>query len=172
MRRQVAALALAVAALQAVAWILYLAYARGDGKLAGLGVLAYALGLRHAFDVDHLAAIDNSTRNLVARGRSSTGVGFFFSLGHSSVVVGFVALVVGAGLPASTLGRLGGPAGTGVSATFLLLIGLLNLGVLLQRPGDQQGLARGSGSAVSSGSSAARGMRFRSARCSPSASTP
>jgi nickel/cobalt transporter (NiCoT) family protein len=138
-RGHVAGLAVGVAALQVLGWGLYLAYARGDPKLAGLGALAYALGLRHAFDVDHLAAIDNTTRNLLARGRSSAGVGFFFSLGHSAVVVGLVALVVGAGLPSSTLGRLGGPAGVGVSATFLLLIGLLNFGVLLDRSGEQKG---------------------------------
>ncbi|HZS30870.1 MAG TPA: hypothetical protein VFA37_06400 [Gaiellaceae bacterium] len=138
-RTRVAALAAAVLALHVLAWSLYAGYARGDAKLAGLGLVAYALGLRHAFDVDHLAAIDNATRNLAGRGRSSTGVGFFFSLGHSLVVVGLVALIVGVGLPASTLGRLGGGIGTAVSAGFLLLIGLLNLGVLLSRDGGGSG---------------------------------
>jgi high-affinity nickel-transport protein len=135
-RMRVAGLVVAVAALHAFAWGLYVAYARGDAKLAGLGLLAYALGLRHAFDVDHLAAIDNATRNLVARGRSSAGVGFFFSLGHSSVVLGLVTAIIAFGLPATSLGRMGGGVGTGVSAAFLLLIGLLNLGVLLDR-GDK-----------------------------------
>jgi high-affinity nickel-transport protein len=138
-RSRVAGLAVAVVALHAVAWSLYGVYARGDAKLAGLGLVAYALGLRHAFDVDHLAAIDNATRNLVARGRSSAGVGFFFSLGHSLVVVGMVVLIVGAGLPATTLGRFGGGLGTGISAGFLLLIGLLNLGALVRRRGTDSG---------------------------------
>lgn len=135
-RTRVAGLAVAVVALHALAWSLYVAYAHGDAKLAGFGLLAYALGLRHAFDADHLAAIDNATRNLAARCRSSSGVGFFFSLGHSSVVLGLVAAIVAFGLPASSLGRLGGGIGTGASAAFLLLIGLLNLGVLLDR-GDK-----------------------------------
>jgi len=136
---RVAGLAAAVVALHALAFGLYIVYAPGNAKLAGLGLVAYALGLRHAFDVDHLAAIDNATRNLAGRGRSSAGVGFFFSLGHSLVVVGLVALIVGAGLPAATLGRFGGGVGTGVSAGFLLLIGLLNLGVLLSRGGTDSG---------------------------------
>ncbi len=134
-RTRVAGLVVAVAALHAVAWGLFAVYAPGDTKLAGLGLLAYALGLRHAFDVDHLAAIDNATRNLVARGRSSAGVGFFFSLGHSAVVVGLVTAIVAFGFHAASLGKFGGGVGVGVSAGFLLLIGLLNLGVLLDRSG-------------------------------------
>jgi len=122
----------AVVALQVVGWGLFWLYGRDDPRLAGLGLLAYTLGLRHAFDVDHLAAIDNTTRNLLARGRSSVGVGFCFSLGHSAVVVGLVAAVAGLGAPAAVLARLGGSVGTGISGTFLLLIGLLNLGVLLE----------------------------------------
>ena len=142
-RTRVVPLVVAVAALQICAWALFAAYAPGDAKLAGLGALAYALGLRHALDPDHLAAIDNATRNLASRRRGSTGVGFFFSLGHSSVVVGGVALVVGVGIPASTFSRLGGSAGAGASAAFLVLIGLLNLAVLVQpRPGGGGLLAR------------------------------
>src|SRR6516165_3802501 len=53
---------------------------------AGTGILAYTLGMRHAFDADHIAAIDNTTRKLVAEGKRPLSVGFFFSLGHSSVV--------------------------------------------------------------------------------------
>ncbi len=130
-RARLAGLTTTVVALQVVAWGLFWFYGRADARLAGLGLLAYALGLRHAFDVDHLAAIDNTTRNLLARRRSSLGVGFFFSLGHSSVVVGLVAAVVALGAPAAAVGRFGASVGTGISGTFLLLIGLLNLGVLL-----------------------------------------
>jgi nickel/cobalt transporter (NiCoT) family protein len=124
-------LAGAVAALHVAGWGLFWVYGRNDARLAGLGLLAYALGLRHAFDVDHLAAIDNTTRTLLARGRSSLGVGFFFSLGHSSIVLGLVAAIVAVGTRAAGLSHLGGSIGTGVSGTFLLAIGLLNLAVLL-----------------------------------------
>ena len=54
----------------------------------GTGILAYTLGMRHAFDADHIAAIDNTTRKLMAEGKRPTSTGFFFSLGHSSVVFG------------------------------------------------------------------------------------
>ena len=65
---------------------LFVYYARGNPALAGLGSLAYTFGLRHAFDADHIAAIDNTTRKLLQDGKRSMGVGFFFSLGHSTVV--------------------------------------------------------------------------------------
>lgn len=128
---RLAGLVAAVAALNAAGWGLFLLYGRNDARLAGLGVLAYTLGLRHAFDIDHLAAIDNTTRTLFARGRGSLGVGFFFSLGHSSVVFGLVAAIAAIGAPAAGLDRLGGSVGTSVSGVFLLAIGLLNLGVLV-----------------------------------------
>src|SRR5438067_9446682 len=54
----------------------------------GVGMTAYLFGLRHAFDADHISAIDNTTRKLMAQGQQPLGVGFFFSLGHSSVVLG------------------------------------------------------------------------------------
>ena len=79
----------AVLALHLVGWGLFLYYARRNPALAGLGTLAYTFGLRHAFDADHIAAIDNTTRKLLQDGKRSMGVGFFFSLGHSTVV--FVA---------------------------------------------------------------------------------
>ncbi|MEU7629834.1 HoxN/HupN/NixA family nickel/cobalt transporter [Nocardia sp. NPDC049220] len=107
----------------------------------GLGVTAYTLGMRHAFDADHIAAIDNTTRKLVAESgkqRVQT-VGFWFALGHSSVVFVLVALLafgvraLAAGLQDqdSTLLRWTGLWGTSVSGTFLILIGLLNLGSLV-----------------------------------------
>jgi high-affinity nickel-transport protein len=142
-RVRIAMLAAAVAALHAAGWGLLWFFARDHPAFVGVGALAYALGLRHAFDVDHLAAIDNTTRNLLARGRSACGVGFFFSLGHSSVVVGLVAAVALLGAPAASLGRLGGSIGGGISGGFLLLIGLLNLVVLLDVLGARRDLRAG-----------------------------
>ncbi len=105
----------------------------------GIGLPAYTLGMRHAFDVDHIAAIDNTTRQLMGREPRPLSVGFWFSLGHSSVVFVLVALLA-LGVRAlaaqladdsSLLQRLTGVFGTVVSGVFLLLIGLLNLGVLV-----------------------------------------
>src|SRR5882757_125467 len=68
----------------------------------GLGVTAYTLGMRHAFDADHIAAIDNTTRKLMADGKRPVSVGFWFALGHSSVVVALAALVAGGARLAGT----------------------------------------------------------------------
>src|SRR3954452_14711967 len=76
----------AVALLHVLGWGLFLYYSRSQPALAGLGTLAYTFGLRHAFDADHIAAIDNTTRKFLAQGKRSLGVGFFFSLGHSTIV--------------------------------------------------------------------------------------
>jgi len=96
-----------------------------------LGVLAYTFGLRHAFDVDHLAAIDNSTRKLVQEKKSSNFTGFFFSLGHSTVVILLSAVLVIAvrTIPSTipSLESIGTIIGTLVSGGFLYIIGLLNL---------------------------------------------
>jgi nickel/cobalt transporter (NiCoT) family protein len=106
----------------------------------GLGVTAYTLGMRHAFDADHIAAIDNTTRKLMADGRRPVSVGFWFSLGHSSVVFG-LCLLLAVGIRAlagqvengsSTLQQTTGLIGTLVSGIFLLAIGLINLAVLRQ----------------------------------------
>ncbi|NKY50011.1 HoxN/HupN/NixA family nickel/cobalt transporter [Nocardia vermiculata] len=107
----------------------------------GLGVTAYTLGMRHAFDADHIAAIDNTTRKLVAengRAKSQT-VGFWFSIGHSSVVLGLVCLltlgvrVLAANLEDenSSLQQWTGLWGTSISGAFLILIGVLNLASLI-----------------------------------------
>jgi len=105
----------------------------------GIGVTAYTLGLRHAFDADHIAAIDNTTRKLMADGKRPLGVGFFFSLGHSTVVF-VLALLLSVGIKAlagqveddgSTLHGVTGVVGTGVSGTFLYVIAALNLAVLV-----------------------------------------
>jgi nickel/cobalt transporter (NiCoT) family protein len=105
----------------------------------GLGLTAYLLGMRHAFDADHIAAIDNTTRKLVGEGKPARGVGFWFSLGHSSVVF-LLCLLVGVGIKAlasqveddaSALQQTTGLIGTLVSGVFLVLIGLLNLVALV-----------------------------------------
>jgi high-affinity nickel-transport protein len=104
----------------------------------GTGALAYTLGMRHAFDADHIAAIDNTTRKLVSDGKRPLSVGFFFSLGHSSVVF-VLAVLLNFGIRAldsqvknsgSGLHNVTGIIGTGVSGTFLYVIALLNLIVL------------------------------------------
>jgi high-affinity nickel-transport protein len=125
----------AVAFLHIAGWGLFLFYARSNPALAGLGTLAYTFGLRHAFDADHIAAIDNTTRKFLQEERRPLGVGFFFSLGHSSVVLAltaslaFGAASVKAHIP--SFQHWGGYVGAGVSGTFLWLIGILNLLVLL-----------------------------------------
>jgi nickel/cobalt transporter (NiCoT) family protein len=105
----------------------------------GTGILAYTLGIRHAFDADHIAAIDNTTRKLVQEGKRPLSVGFFFSLGHSTIVF-VLALLLNFGIRAldqqvrsdsSALHNATGVIGTTVSGTFLYLIALLNLVVLL-----------------------------------------
>jgi nickel/cobalt transporter (NiCoT) family protein len=109
--------------------------ARFHPVLLGMGFLAYALGLRHAFDADHIAAIDNTVRKLVREDQSPLGVGFYFSLGHSTVVFLMVLATVlvarwtQQALP--NLQAIGGLIGTTVSGTFLLLIGMLNLFIWL-----------------------------------------
>src|SRR5262245_1221295 len=85
--RRLSGLAGAVIVLHLLGWGLFWWYSRHYAALAGLGTLAYAFGLRHAFDADHIAAIDNTTRKLVQDGKRPLGVGFFFSLGHSTVVL-------------------------------------------------------------------------------------
>ena len=114
---------------------LFLYYAQHNPALAGLGTLAYTFGLRHAFDADHIAAIDNTTRKFLGEGKRSMGVGFFFSLGHSTIVL---SLAAGLAIAAKTVNSkiptfqdYGGTIGASVSGTFLLLIGVLNLVVLL-----------------------------------------
>src|SRR6266480_1792759 len=81
----------AVAALHVAGWGLFAWYSRTNPALAGLGTLAYTFGLRHAFDADHIAAIDNTTRKFLQEGKRSLGVGFFFSLGHSTIVFSLAA---------------------------------------------------------------------------------
>ena len=106
----------------------------------GVGVLAYTLGMRHAFDADHIAAVDNTTRKLMADGgRRPLSVGFWFSLGHSTIVFG-LAFLLSIGVKAlagqveddsSELHSITGVVGASVSGVFLWILGILNLVVLL-----------------------------------------
>jgi high-affinity nickel-transport protein len=105
----------------------------------GTGILAYTLGMRHAFDADHIAAIDNTTRKLVNDGKRPLSVGFFFSLGHSTIVF-VMALLLNFGMRAldqqvkddnSGLHNVTGIIGTTVSGTFLYIIAILNLIILV-----------------------------------------
>ena len=106
----------------------------------GVGVLAYTLGMRHAFDADHIAAVDNTTRKLMADGgRRPLSVGFWFSLGHSTIVFG-LAFLLSVGVKAlagqveddsSELHSVTGIIGASVSGVFLWILGILNLVVLL-----------------------------------------
>src|SRR5581483_8429985 len=137
----------AVLFLHLLGWGLFLYYARHNPALAGLGSLAYTFGLRHAFDADHIAAIDNTTRKFLQDGKRSMGVGFFFSLGHSTIVF---SLAAGLAIATSTVNSripglqgVGGYVGASVSRTFLLLIGLLNLIVLLDVLGVFRQLRQG-----------------------------
>lgn len=104
----------------------------------GLGVTAYTLGMRHAFDADHIAAIDNTTRKLMADGKRPVSVGFWFALGHSSVVVVLAALIAGGTQLAGRIMNEGsathqtlGVMGTTISGSFLYLIAALNLVALV-----------------------------------------
>src|SRR5713226_5315505 len=125
----------AVLLLHVFGWGLFLYYSRTNPALAGLGTLAYTFGLRHAFDADHIAAIDNTTRKFLQEGKRSLGTGFFFSLGHSTIVfslttaLAFAASAVKSSIP--SFQHWGVYVGAGVSGTFLWVIGILNLLVLL-----------------------------------------
>lgn len=130
-RRACAGYGSAILALHAGGALALLAAVRAHPALLGMGFLAYTLGLRHAFDADHIAAIDNVVRRLVQDKRSPLGVGFYFSLGHSTVVLLLVAATVLVthwtqhALP--HLQAIGGLVGATVSGGFLVLIGVLNL---------------------------------------------
>lgn len=129
---------LAIAVLHVVGWTLYLYQNHqpvAAGGFAGAGTLAYALGVRHAFDADHIAAIDDTTRLLLLRGRRPVGVGFFFAIGHSAVVL-LLALLVGTASATLTGPRLEGVRQVGTvvatlaATAFLILVAGLNAVVL------------------------------------------
>jgi nickel/cobalt transporter (NiCoT) family protein len=145
--RRAALLAAVIVGLHVAGFFILLAlvvphdYSLAGGGVFGLGIgiTAYTLGLRHAFDADHIGAIDNTTRKLMAEGQRPLSVGFFFSLGHSTVVFLLGVLVVFGvrGLSGaleddgSSLHTATGLVGPAVSGSFLFLIGLLNLVILV-----------------------------------------
>ena len=120
--------------INALVWLLTWSAAHRVPVLAASGLLAYGFGLRHAVDADHIAAIDNTTRRLMQQGKRPLGVGFFFSLGHSTVVVLLcITLALSAAYVQTHLPQwksIGAVAGTLVSSAFLYLIGVINLIVL------------------------------------------
>src|ERR1700729_4522817 len=140
-----------ILAINAAGWIIYVGYVmphhfdyQGEGGSRGLGVglgvaiTAWFLGFRHAFDADHISCIDNTTRKLMADGKRPLGSGFFFSFGHSTVIVAVgVGITIAARAvfgvvvnPSSAYETAGGAIGTLTSAGFLYLIAVLNLIVL------------------------------------------
>ena len=125
-----------IAALHVVGWGLFLYYGHRAGPVyAGAGGLAYSFGLRHAFDADHISAVDDTTRFLMSKGKRPLGVGFFFSLGHSTVVIALaLAVAAAAGVVQRnipTFQRIGSTVGALVSGTFLLVIAVLDLIILV-----------------------------------------
>ncbi len=146
-RRTLLMMVLVVAGLHVVGFVTLIAlvaprrYHLGTvgGFTVGIGVTAYTLGLRHAFDADHISAIDNATRKLLAEGRRPLSVGFWFSLGHSTIVFALASLL------AIGVRSLAGPVrngnsglhqvtnwiGTLVSGSFLYVIAALNVVILL-----------------------------------------
>jgi nickel/cobalt transporter (NiCoT) family protein len=116
-------------------WIWALMALHSKPALLGTALLAYTFGLRHAVDADHIAAIDNTTRKLMQSGKRPVAVGFFFSLGHSTIVIG---LSIAVAFAAATLKdrfedlkSVGGVVGTSVSAGFLLILAIVNLMILI-----------------------------------------
>src|SRR5437660_1492732 len=135
-----------IVALHVIGWFTLVAivapehYSLGTKSFGiGIGVTAYTLGMRHAFDADHIAAIDNTTRKLMGEGKRPLSVGFWFSLGHSSIVFG-LAFLLSLGVKAldgpvtndgSNLHRVTTWIGTLVSGSFLYLIAAINVVILL-----------------------------------------
>jgi high-affinity nickel-transport protein len=117
------------------AWLWALLALRAHPVLLGTAFLAYTFGLRHAFDADHIAAIDNVTRKLMQEGQRPVAVGLFFSLGHSTIVVGLsIAIAIAAAtlqLQFDMFKTIGGVVGTLVSALFLFAIAIANAFVLI-----------------------------------------
>jgi high-affinity nickel-transport protein len=157
--RRAGMLAFAVVALHVIGFGLLIAFVvprhfglAGNGVFGlGVGVTAYTLGLRHAFDADHIGAIDNTTRKLMNEGQRPLSVGFFFSLGHSTIVFALAALFAfgikglsgAVARDGSTLHQATGLVGPVVSGSFLFLIGILNLVILIGIVGIFRRMRRG-----------------------------
>jgi nickel/cobalt transporter (NiCoT) family protein len=146
-RRTMTVMASAVLGLHVLGFVGLLAFAgpagdhlgRAGALTIGIGITAYTLGLRHAFDADHISAIDNTTRKLMADDKRPLSVGFWFSLGHSTIVF-VVALLISIGVRSlngpvkqghSTLHQATGLVGTAISGGFLYAIAAINVAILL-----------------------------------------
>ena len=134
-RSQVIGLYALLLGFNAAAWLWAVLAFHDQPALLGLAFLAYSFGLRHAFDADHIAAIDNVTRKLMEEGRRPLGVGLFFSLGHATIVVAMsIAIACTASALQSRFGAfkaVGGVIGTSVSALFLFAVAAANVLVLI-----------------------------------------
>src|SRR5436309_4328724 len=135
-RRKVIGIYILLIAFNLAAWgVAFLGFSIRYPALLGVALLAYTFGLRHSVDADHISAIDNVTRKLMQENKRPVAVGFFFSLGHSTVVV-LASSAVAATAAAfkeqlEDLHAVGGIIGTMVSAAFLLLIATINVFVLV-----------------------------------------
>jgi high-affinity nickel-transport protein len=147
LRGRVIGICLLLVVANVAAWLWALTAFRDYPILLGTAALAYTFGLRHAFDADHIAAIDNVTRKLMQDGKHPVGVGFFFSLGHSTIVVALslAIAVTAAALQGSfeSFKSIGSVIGTLVSACFLFAIALANIFVLIAIYRTFQSVRRG-----------------------------
>lgn len=134
LRYKIAGIYLVLIGFNIAAWMWAITAFHGHPALLSTALLAYTFGLRHAVDADHIAAIDNVTRKLMQSGRSPLGTGFFFSLGHSTVVIALTVAVAFAAAALSAhfddLKDIGGVIGTGISATVLFVLAIANLVIL------------------------------------------
>jgi high-affinity nickel-transport protein len=146
-RRQLWRFISVIVALHRLGWGLVWRWAHASPFVLGLAGLAYSFGLRHAFDADHIAAIDNTTRKLMTGGPRPLGVGFFFSLGHSTVVFVLTAAIAAAAHYVTTelphLREVGTYVGATVSGVFLYAIGFINLLVMIDIVRVLRALGRG-----------------------------
>lgn len=134
-RRKVISIYILLIAFNLIAWALaFLGFSARYPALLGVALLAYTFGLRHSVDADHISAIDNVTRKLMQENKRPVAVGFFFSLGHSTIVVALtVAIAIAATFVSTAIPALknaGGLIGTSISAAFLYLIAIINFLVL------------------------------------------
>lgn len=146
-RRHLLLFASVVLTLHIVGWGLVWFVVPAYPFMWGFAGIAYAFGLRHAFDADHIAAIDNTSRKLMGQHTRPFGVGFFFSLGHSTVVLVMTLAIALATRPIAAampqLHAAGAYIGTAVSGVFLYIIGIVNLVVLIDVCRVLSGLRRG-----------------------------
>ncbi len=146
-RGRVAAMYALLIGFNAGAWIWALMAFHNYPVLLGTALLAYTFGLRHAVDADHIAAIDNVTRKLMQQGKRPVSVGFFFSLGHSTIVFGLSVVIALTSVAIQSrfhsLEAIGGMIGTAISAFFLLAIAIANLIILISVYNTFQHVKRG-----------------------------